>query len=68
MLPLLTMADATPDLCKVIPKCPLCGGIMELVYDRPNTKVCVCVDCHTGIHVPARAWAIASAKLKTDAG
>jgi hypothetical protein len=32
---------------------------MELVYDRPNTKVCVCVDCHTGITVPAQAWVVA---------
>jgi len=39
---------------------------MELVYDRPNTKVCVCVDCHTGIHVPAKAWAIAGDKGKVQ--
>jgi hypothetical protein len=51
-----------PDLCEVVPTCPLCGGRMELVYDRPKTKVCVCVDCHTGITVPAEAWAIALAR------
>jgi hypothetical protein len=48
-----------PDLCTVIPMCPLCRGRMELVYDRPNAKVCVCVDCHTGISVPAQAWVVA---------
>jgi hypothetical protein len=32
---------------------------MELVYDRPTTKVCVCADCHTSITVPARAWDVA---------
>jgi hypothetical protein len=32
---------------------------MELVYDRPTAKVCVCSVCHTGISVPAKAWDIA---------
>ena len=35
---------------------------MELVYARPNTKVCVCVDCHTGITVPTSAWKFADIK------
>ena len=35
---------------------------MELVYDRPKVKVCVCADCHTGISVPAKAWAVAIAR------
>ena len=48
-----------PDLCEIIPACFVCGGKMELVYDRPTTKVCVCVECHTSITVPARAWDIA---------
>ena len=56
------VVDQVPDLCDVIPICPLCGGRMELVYDRPNTKVGVCVDCHTGVTVPAQAWAIAHAR------
>ena len=57
-----TVADLPlklPDLCTVIPTCPLCGGRMELVYDRARVKVCVCTVCHTGISVPARAWAVA---------
>ncbi len=29
---------------------------METVYHRPHQKVCVCVDCHTTISVPANAW------------
>jgi hypothetical protein len=35
---------------------------MELVYDRPSAKVCVCVDCHTGLSVPAKAWNAALAR------
>jgi len=48
-----------PELCEIISVCPLCNGTMELVYDRPTTKVCVCVDCHLSITVPARAWEVA---------
>ena len=57
-----TMEGQTPEPCEVNPFCPICGGRMELVYDRPNTKVCVCVDCHTGITVPASAWKFADIK------
>jgi hypothetical protein len=57
------MADDLPDLCEVMPTCPLCGGTMELVYDQPTTQICVCVDCHTGIHVPTGAWAVIKEKL-----
>jgi hypothetical protein len=28
---------------------------MELVYDRHHQRVCVCVDCHAGITIPATA-------------
>lgn len=35
---------------------------METVYNRPSTKVCVCVDCHTGLTVPGTAWDIAKIK------
>ncbi len=35
---------------------------MELVYDRPTTKVCVCVDCHSSFTVPAKAWSVAIAR------
>lgn len=41
---------------------------MEVVYDRPRTKVCVCVDCHTGITVPAEAWEVAKARGRVKAG
>ena len=53
------MSDASFDLFHLIPKCPVCGDRIELVYDRPTAKVCVCVNCHTGITVPARALSIA---------
>ena len=41
-----------------IPECPICGGKMELVYDRINQQVCVCTDCHSGLTIPAGAWEI----------
>ena len=53
------MANNLPELCQAIPTCPLCGGKMEMVYDRPSTKVCGCVECHTAVTVPARAWDVA---------
>jgi hypothetical protein len=31
---------------------------MELVYDRFNQQVCVCVECHSGLTIPAGAWEI----------
>ena len=40
------------------PNCPICGGIMELVYDRFNQQVCVCVDCHSGLTIPTAAWEV----------
>ena len=41
----------------VIPPCPVCGGLMEVVYDRFE-KVVVCVVCHTGMSIPRRAWIV----------
>ncbi|MGH9220676.1 MAG: hypothetical protein ACRD1W_15315 [Vicinamibacterales bacterium] len=35
---------------------------MEVVYSRNNQNVCVCVDCRTGVTVPATAWEIVSLK------
>jgi hypothetical protein len=29
---------------------------MEVVYARNNQQVCVCVDCQTGVTIPAGAW------------
>lgn len=60
-------ADHTPEPCEVIPSCPICGGKMETVYDRPASRVCVCVDCHTGVTVPATAWEVARIKLEFQA-
>ena len=37
---------------------------MELVYERFNQQVCVCVDCHTGLTVPASALEIS--RIKRD--
>lgn len=53
------MTSPEPDPCELVTICPVCGGRMDLVYDRPKAKVCVCVDCHTGVTVPAGAWEIA---------
>jgi hypothetical protein len=48
--------------CEVLEVCPICGGRMEVVYNRIQAKVCVCVDCHSGVTVPAAAWDIARGK------
>ncbi len=42
--------------------CPVCGGKMELVYDRRHISASVCVDCHTGITIPTDAWDVARVK------
>ncbi len=62
-----SQVDHTPEPCEVIPFCPICGGKMELVYDRPHQKVCVCSDCHSGLSVPQSAWGIATAKREAKA-
>lgn len=43
-------------------RCPICHGTMELVYDRPSQKVCVCTDCHSGLTIPVGAWAVQETK------
>lgn len=48
--------------CETMPSCPICEGKMEKVYDRYHQQVCVCVDCHTGITIPASARNIALLK------
>lgn len=48
----------TPGPCEVVEVCPICDGRMEAVYARAHQKVCVCVDCHTSLTVPASAWTL----------
>lgn len=52
------MSDTDPQLCEVLPNCPLCGGKMETVYKRFNQEVCVCSDCTSGITVPSSTWEV----------
>lgn len=40
---------------------------MELVYDRYNQQVCVCLDCHSGITIPATAWDVQRLKRGSKA-
>ena len=47
---------------RVLHRCPVCDGRMELVYDRHHQKVVVCVDCQSGLTVPGTAWEIARIK------
>jgi uncharacterized protein YbaR (Trm112 family) len=49
-----------------IPACPVCGGRLDLVYDRLKQKVYVCVDCHAGITIPDSAWEIVHKKRKHE--
>jgi hypothetical protein len=38
-----------------IPLCPICGGKLEVVYDRYHQHVAVCADCMTGLTIPGKA-------------
>ena len=51
-----------PEAMDAVKICPVCGGKMELVYDRRHISASVCVDCHTGVTVPTEAWAVARLK------
>jgi len=42
--------------------CPVCGGKMEVVYNRHSQTVSVCIDCHAGITIPTSAWEVARTK------
>ena len=37
---------------------------MDTVYSRAHQRVVVCIDCYTGIAIPAKAWDVA--KVKRD--
>ena len=54
-----------PGPCDVLEICPVCGGKLEAVYERPHQQVCACADCQTTISVPVVAWDIARVKKKT---
>lgn len=45
-------------LTPACPDCPICGGTLEVVYDRYNQRVSVCKDCQSGITVPSSAWEV----------
>jgi hypothetical protein len=62
-IPLAVPAE-TPELeaLDAVTVCPVCGGKMELVYDRRHISASVCVDCHTGITIPTDAWDVARVK------
>jgi hypothetical protein len=46
------------DLSPSRPDCPICGGALEIVYNRFNQQVFVCKDCHSGVTVPSSAWEV----------
>ena len=48
-----------------ISSCPMCGGKMEVVYQRNNQQVTVCQDCHSGLTVPSTAWEIVRIKRES---
>ena len=47
-----------------IPPCPVCGHRMEVVYDRYHQIVAVCVECHSGLTIPAAAWELKKRRLR----
>ena len=44
----------------------MCGGALELVYNRNAQQVMVCADCHTGVTVPDTAWKVAPAQAQSE--
>jgi len=38
-----------------LPNCPVCDGKLEVVYYRHGQTVAVCVECHSGVTIPASA-------------
>ena len=46
------------ELSPACPDCPICGGALEIVYNRFNQQVSVCKDCHSGLTVPSSAWEV----------
>jgi hypothetical protein len=50
----------------ILSSCPICGGNMEVVYQRNNQQVVVCVDCQSGITVPATAWEVVRIKRQAS--
>ena len=55
-------AELEPEALDAVAVCPVCGGKMELVYDRRHISASVCIDCHTGITIPTDAWDVARIK------
>jgi uncharacterized protein YbbK (DUF523 family) len=47
-----------------VPACPICEGTFERVYSRFGENVFVCMQCHTGLTVPRKAWDIADVKRR----
>lgn len=45
------LPEGPPDL----PTCPICDGMLEVVFHRHGQMVAVCVDCHSGLTIPAAA-------------
>lgn len=54
--------QSEPEALDALAVCPVCGGKLELVYDRRHITASVCIDCHTGITVPTDAWDVARVK------
>jgi len=54
--------DRNAAIALALAYCPICYGAMEVVYSRNNQNVCVCLDCHSGVTVPATAWEIVRLK------
>ena len=69
-IPNMALESVNPDaddrrkreVTPVVAACPLCYGRMEVVYARNNQQVSVCIDCHTGVVIPAVAWDLVRSK------
>ena len=54
----MVVASDSDDRLPSCPICPICHGEMEVVYDRFQQRVMVCVDCQCGLTVPDVAYEV----------
>jgi primosomal protein N' len=45
-----------PDLCEVVPDCPVCENPLIVAHDLDRLKICVCKHCGTSLSIPSDAW------------
>ena len=49
-------AEETPELCELVPDCPVCGSELTIAHAHAKLKICVCKECGTSLSIPDEAW------------